>query len=32
MKRHVPSLRVDPDAPGGVVALDTASCQTADLN
>lgn len=25
IKRHVPSLRIDPDAPGGVVALDTMS-------
>ena len=28
IKRHVPSLRVDPDAPGGVVALDTMSAST----
>lgn len=27
-KRHIPSLRVDPRAPGGVVALETASAST----
>jgi hypothetical protein len=28
IKRHVPSMRVDPDAPGGVVALDAKSGST----
>lgn len=28
IKRHVPSLRVDPDAPGGVVSLDSMSAST----